>query len=212
MMAEPYCSQGHSRGQQDSRDAQEEYMNVGSDMDVGSDDSGTDPDMPPLSVTDDNGNLVNRPLSSLTALIDISRSLGALFRGEHRECEVVEIRSGSQAEELGITPGWIARRVNGQPVGTPGEFVDAVLLLRRQGFREAVARFDIPPQAAVPQHSHRLGPWTFRTPRLAWHRRQMITTTWHEELHASLAQQANRDGTGSGVWNVELQMEMEEVD
>jgi hypothetical protein len=200
MMAERDCSQGHSRGQQDSRDAQEESMNVGSDMDVGSDDSGTDPDMPPL--IDDNDNLDNRPLSSLTALIDISRTLGALFRGMHRECDVVEIRSGSQAEELGITPGWIARRVNGQPVGTPGEFVDAVLLLRCQGFREAVVRFDIPPQAAVAQHSHRLG-------TLTWHR-QMISTTWHEELHACLAQQANRDGTGSGVWNVALQME--EVD
>ena len=91
MMAERDCSQGHSRGQQDSRDAQEEYMNVGSDMDVGSDDSGTDPDMPPLSVTDDNGNLVNRPLSSLTALIDISRPLGALFPGMHAACQVVEI-------------------------------------------------------------------------------------------------------------------------
>jgi hypothetical protein len=173
MMAERDCSQGHSRGQQDSRDAQEEYMNVGSDMDVGSDDSGTDPDMPPLM--DDNGNLDNRPslLSSFTALIDISRPLGALFPGMHAACQVVEIRSGSQAEELGITRGWLVRRVNGQPVGTPGEFVDAVLLLRHQGFGEAVVSFDIPPPAAVAQHSHRRV-WTLLQPvrqqrRVEWH-------------------------------------------
>ena len=176
-------------------------MNVGSDMDVGSDDSGTDPDMPPLM--DDNGNLDNRPslLSSFTALIDISRPLGALFPGMHAACQVVEIRSGSQAEELGITRGWLVRRVNGQPVGTPGEFVDAVLLLRHQGFGEAVVSFDIPPQAAVAQHSHR--------PLQQPVRQQMISTTWHAELHAAVAQQAN-GGSSSGVWNVGLQMQ--EVD
>lgn len=85
---------------------------------------------------------------SLAPLTPSTRATLGIDEGITNGVAVVEVEDGSQAEELGFSPGLVIVQVNGQAVSTPEEFSAAVDEARRAG-KPAAAMLIQTPQGST---------------------------------------------------------------